>query len=428
VRRIIIWDAGEALDLVKRALRGGGPEAAASLEDRVDADVDKAKQTLDSDEPGREVLPPPAAKLPGRKLPQVLLVGPHPQMFHSLAEAVQVAIPGDIIEIRTDGPLLEEGAELRVKHKVKGAALVIRAGRGFQPVVRAGLTLGNADLKVVGIHFAPVAVSVEDGNVLLERCTMTKGSLNFQNAQPKGQPLEVVVDHCFLRNDFCIHCSGSGITLTIRDSGLCHSNSGGGHIIFDSAEDNALFVHQSTLVHVYFLSVQMGNELPRNGFRFRMARSVFGVIWAAPSFVIVRLPDAYIQRGQPACRETLQRVFGEFTAADNLCHYYFPGALQVWSTTSGGASYEMDWDVFPSWAPDDATLKYGKRIEEARFLVFDKGNLAEADRTLSSVLPEDLVVQTSGPLASQIGAGVRYGCDVTQLPVPPPLTLQAASR
>ena len=155
VRKIIIRKAGETVALVKRVLGTGGPEAATSLEDQV-GDKEQASEeqaSLEPDEPGLEVLPPAAAKLPGRKLPRLLFVGRHPQMFQSLAEAVKVVIPGDIIEIRTNGSA--GGARRRVAREGKGQGYA--AGDPRRSRVPARRAPGGVPLLTVNVDLKAAA-------------------------------------------------------------------------------------------------------------------------------------------------------------------------------------------------------------------------------------------------------------------------------
>src|SRR5207245_2802256 len=135
---------------------------------------------VDSSEPGDEVLPPHAVGALGRRLPKLLLVGNRREMFPTLAKAVAAALPGDIIEIRTKVPLVEAEAVARVKEKIRDAPLTIRAGKGYQPVLRTAsggplLTCVNVDLKIVGIHFACTqpcsCIYVENSDATVSQCS-----------------------------------------------------------------------------------------------------------------------------------------------------------------------------------------------------------------------------------------------------------------
>ena len=198
VRRVIILLRMDSND--GAAIAENGSERGAADEATMDSvDEDGRGLSLESSEPGYEVLPPLAAKKPGRTLPKMLLVGPHKQMFPSLSAAAKLAIPGDIIEIRTNGPLVEPGAELHAKQKPKGTPIIIRAGRGFQPVVRGAISIANVDVHLIRIHFATISLSSEDSSWLMEQCSITGGICSTVNAKGANDPLQVRMDRCFFR-------------------------------------------------------------------------------------------------------------------------------------------------------------------------------------------------------------------------------------
>jgi hypothetical protein len=167
-------------------------------------------------------------------------------MFHFLEDAVAVAIPGDTIEIRTNRPMLVGGAEVRVKEKVKDAPLTIRAGRRYEPVLRAGsdrpmVKVTNVDLKLVGLHFAVAThdvscLDIDNCGVTAERCTVTglldplgkSNSIWLGTPARGGAPRRVLLDHCLLRGRMAaLRCAGADCELTFRDSAVV-----GGQMIY----------------------------------------------------------------------------------------------------------------------------------------------------------------------------------------------------
>ncbi len=429
VRKIIIRKAGETVALVKRALGTGGPEAATSLEDQRghEEQVSEEQASLEPDQSGLEVLPPAAAKLAGRKLPRLLFVGRHPQMFQSLAEAVKVVIPGDIIEIRTNALLAEPGVELRWKEKPKDTPLVIRAGRGFQPVLRPRsevplLTLVNADLKASGLHFAAnCGLLAENSNVHLERCTLTKAGLQARNTRGSGKPLQITMDRCFVRSG-SLRCEGPSVAVKIRESGFVE---GHGTITVSLDEDQSIVIEQTSIVNCYFLQLRMPSKPPAEPLSFRMDRSVVGAVRCCPVLVHLLLPQSYAKSGTTGLHEALRQAFRECKAGDNFAHYWGRWAFLE---SAGATSCDAE-RIFPELPQDDQTLRFGKRVEQTRSLIWGEKQQLEAGMAVfATVLPEDLPVTSTGALGKRIREGVRYGCDPAQLPVPPPLTLQAVSQ
>jgi hypothetical protein len=402
--------------------------------------------------PGTEVPPPPAAKLPGRKLPRILLVGPDKEMLPSLAEALKVATPGDTIEIRTNGPLIESGAELRFKEKPKDTPLVIRAGRGFQPVLagrrggslmgltpysRGGphdLVLANVDVTLTGLHFAGASLDTYQSSVTLDRCTCSRARLDVSNSQGPDEPLKILVDRCFMR-DSTINSRGASIRVTVRESGFASENYVSAPVVFlfsfDSREDQALDIQQSTFVNVSMVHFDARDKWPRRPLSFRMDRSVFGVLWPIfqpPPFVELLVPPGSIsERGMPGANDAFRETFGEFRGRDNFANYRDPWALVADARAGRLFSIKRE-SVILDFPQNDQTLRFGKRLELARSLFLQKGQ-GQKEQLLAALslpgraLPEDLVVSSTGPMAERMKQGIRYGCDVTQLPVPPPATL-----
>src|SRR5262249_52050147 len=92
--------------------------------------------------------------------------------FGTLGAAVQAASDGDTIEIRGNGPFVTKPIEI-------GTSLTIRAGEGFQPVIKAdpeslpkagSLLKSNASLILEGLEFQWLDAHVSqpnDGNLLV---------------------------------------------------------------------------------------------------------------------------------------------------------------------------------------------------------------------------------------------------------------------
>jgi hypothetical protein len=397
--------------------------------------------------PGTEVPPAPAARLPGRKLPRILLVGPDKEMLPTLAEAFKVATAGDIIEIRTNGPLIESGVELRVKEKPKDAPLVIRAGRGFQPVLagRSGRSLqsvaipgfapydlrfANVDLQLTGLHFTGANLDTYQSSVTLDRCTCTRVRLNVSNSKGRDEPVQILVDRCLVR-DSTIRSSGASIGVTLRESGFANGFMFDrlAHLLsFDSREDQALDIQQSTFYNVLILRLDAHDKWPTPPFSFRMDRSVVGVCQqvlkpnSLPWLVDLTVPQGSIsERGMPGANDAFRQAFGQGRARDNFANYQV-GCVSVREFLTPGSMRFIIKGVTLDFPQDDQTLRFGKRLEMARLL--QKG-ITDALLSLpGTALPEDLVVSSTGPMAIRMNEGIRYGCDVTQLPVPPPATLE----
>ncbi len=193
-----------------------------------------------------EVLPPEAARQSGRKLAKLLLVGPGKSMFPTLAEALKVAIGGDRIEIRTNGPLLLEPGKT-VWQATQGT-LTISGGKRFQPILaRKGpaqgtlLSLNNpkeergvkVTLKRLAIiNVAPVtAVRSKPGNrfalstdcsVEIQRCLLIGNErLATASFNPKDPQFGFHVEKCYV---YGLSSAGRFLSLDRGGKLIFHNN------------------------------------------------------------------------------------------------------------------------------------------------------------------------------------------------------------
>lgn len=377
----------------------------------------------ESSEPGFDVLPPGAPPVPGRTLRKMLVVGEDQGMFASLEEAMQVAIPGDIIELRTNGPLLVAGAEMRLKQRVKDALLTIRAGKGYEPVLTGPpdhpwLTMVNTNVKIVGLHFTRAVLGADSGSVLFEHCTFTRGGLSAANSKGRGNPIEIVLKRCFARGAK-ISCYGPSISVLLSDSAFA----GAQHYLIDMPlrDDQVVRIDQSTLFQCSLLNLGTADTWPRVPLSFQMQRSVFGLIYCCPTLVDLQLPPTSPAHDFGQAHEALRRGFREFRAAENFANYW-EGWAWVGTVGSSNPFWVRD-AVFPDLPTNDGTIAFGRRIEEARFLVHGKGDVAAGQWLVHSAVPLDLAVRSTGPLGHRLREGAHYGADLARLPVPPPATL-----
>ena len=193
------------------------------------------------EEPKSDVVPPTvrpahADNRPGAKLAKMLLVGPGKDMLPTVSDAIRAAGPGDIIEVRTNGPLLELGAELKRDQRVEQAPVTIRNGNGFQPVVRLGkerelYDVKNVDLVVVGLHFVSNRIAhllkVERGHVTITGCTFNcprQGAnfraIEFQNPPASLESFRATFERCFLRDSLFGWMRGPHLTVAVTECGF----------------------------------------------------------------------------------------------------------------------------------------------------------------------------------------------------------------
>ncbi len=399
--------------------------------EETDLEVPEPPQpSLESSEPGLEVLPPLAAQTLGRRVPKQLLVGRRAGMFASVEDAVAVAIPGDVIEIRTNQPMLVGGAAVRVKERVENAPLTIRAGKGYQPILRVAadvsfLTVVNVDLKLVGIHLVTGVgptwsnpdIKAESSNVTLERCSltgrpMTGSGVVLSITNPKGidNKLRVSVNHCFVRgypSSPVVAMAGPSVSVTLDESVFLRELG----VFCSPAENQSIYVRQCTVLDNVFLAMHVGGKKLTSPLSFRMDRSIFtgDPGGGACLFEFHALPGVNLA----GINETIRRAFREFSARDNAAH--FRGS---WGCGPPGGISEALVGELPQ---DDQTIAFGSRVEairEAR----SKG-IANALDACYTLVPQDLTPSSTGFLGLRMSQGIRYGADLNQLPVPPLATL-----
>ena len=161
-------------------------------------------------------------------------------------------------------------------------------------------------------------------------------------------------------------------------------------------------------------------DWPTNLISFKMNRSIFGILACCPQIVNLIPPQSRFPKTPAESREMLRRSFREFHARDNVAQFW-----GTWATVSSGTkSHMLNGMIFPEFPERDNTLRFGKRIEQMRILIHQKRDTPVASRLAATVLPTDFIPTSTGALAQRMKAGVRYGCDVTKLPIPPPSTLQ----
>lgn len=381
------------------------------------------------EDPDLEVLPPPSAKQPGRTLPKMLVVGPGPEMFHSVEDAVSVAIPGDIVEICTNQPMYVGGAELRAKKKGKNGRLTIRGGKGFQPVLRGPvggpmLTLVNVDLKLSDLHFASgEGFRVRDGSVLVQRCTFTwlkRGGgfgVRIVNLRGEDNPLSVIINQCLLRGEESEGCGlearGASISISLNESACVRIWFG---MVVYLDEKQSLAIRQATLI-TRFLSLRARNpsSWPENAFSFRMEHTLFDAFAGGGYLAHLELPNDYRPSTLSECQQIFGHAIREVGGQHNIGSFW-NSAWRVGGNESFG--------VLPDGFCDQHEIVYGKRIEEARELTHKKSDFDGAGRVLAAVEPVDLLATPAASLPTNGVERIRYGVDTTKLPIPPVLTLK----
>jgi hypothetical protein len=167
------------------------------------------------------------------------------------------------------------------------------------------------------------------------------------------------------------------------------------------------------------LQAQFG-EWPTNRLRFVMEGSFVDALAGGPQLVLLlNVPESYIRQRGPAGREeVLRELFREFAGRDSVT--WFSGGQ--WAN----AGAEIQSRVFPDLPENDPTIQLGDRIEKAKARNqkgdFDFEPLRVVSRT---VVPQDLVIRSTGLRSQGAASRVRCGADVSQLPVPPPVTLES---
>ena len=209
------------------------------------------------------------------------------------------------------------------------------------------------------------------------------------------------------------------ISVLINESAFLNSHY---TLDFELNENHSVQIQQSTFVTAYLLhlSSMSKKDWPTNPISFKMDRSIFGILACCPQIVSLTLPQSQFPKTPTESKEMLRRSFREFDARDNIAQFW-----GSWATVGTGKKRHMlNGMIFPEFPTRDQTVRFGKRIEQMRNLIHKKRDQPAASRLAATVLPKDFIPTSTGPLAERMKAGIRYGCDVTKLPVPPPSTLQ----
>ncbi len=433
-------DVGEGVT----ARNGSSPPSGAGVA------TDEPTASLESSDPGYLVLLAAAAKEPGRKLPKVLLVGRHREMFPTLESAVEVAIPGDFIEIRTNGPLQVRRVTREFDSK-STRPLTIRAGRGFQPVLKSAdanqvnvkdadrnrVNVRNLSLIVRGLHFAGSAtktsslLSSQSGDVTCEDCSFTSVSaLTLNNETSEHHPARTSFRRCLFRASNTIAVSGPNVIVELVDSAFVHSVAGNHSIVVPKLADNlTLEMHNCTFASSYLLRVMIESDWPTTPINFKMHRCIFSVTACCPGFVDLNIPGGPLSQNTPADRDAFLKTFRQFDISDNLVGLY---GENTFASGNGGYLTFTSLRADPTHRvgvlgfPLEQNVDFSPRYQQANVFLHsgDKEKIALGNEILRSFLPEDLVPKPEGLWAEQMAVGIRYGCDPAKLPVPPPATLQ----
>ncbi len=412
--------------------------------EQTDLEVPEPPQpSLESSEPGLEVLPPLATQTAGRRVPKQLLVGRRAGMFASVEDAVAVAIPGDVIEIRTNQPMLVGGAVLRVKDKLENAPLTIRAGKGYQPILRVAaetsfLRLFNVDLVLMGIHFVTSvkhtylhpAIGAENSHVTLSRCTLTAipgTATRFQvfvwNSRGTDKTFRISLSHCFVRGYRAgpvVWVRNPAIAVSFDESAII-----GGKIIWCQpvADKQSISFRHCTLLGSH-LHVNLVDKELTNPASFQMERSI--------STTIGHYDDLFLFGYEPrAAFDTFEKRdkglrarFREFKAGDSAACFHRGWAHEYPAVIEGGqpVNRHLKEAVVGDLPQQDQTIQLGQRVEAIRAVLQQK-DLPNAADLLDTLLPQDLTPSSTGFLGLRLSQGIRYGADLNKLPAPPAATL-----
>jgi hypothetical protein len=384
----------------------------------------------------------------GMKLGKMLLVGPGKDMLPTITDALKLANPGDVIEVRTNGPLLELGTELKRETRVENAPITIRNGDGFQPVVRVnwsalqGLVIAkNVDVIVSGLHCVTnrpaTFLRAEQGNVVIRDCSFTcpypKTSfravyLNNFLSRFNGDTnsFHATIEHCFFRDSqFCV-MGGPRLSVEVTDCGYIGLRAPS---LFSCSvnEQNRITINRCTMINSNVLTIDNPEVSQRQmpPLAYHIDQSVLGSIVNSTMLITITNTQTF-------------RAFNEQDAIDkfsNMVHFEgrssvrqlasFPEDTRfmgVWGFISD--SYLTDITRIPTLPTIDQSLKFGPGIEEMRRLWTIARNVDAAMALGWTLLPDQLETTSTGPLAELRNAGLQVGCNVALLPVPPPATLE----
>jgi hypothetical protein len=382
-----------------------------------------------------EVGAPLADQKPGMKLSKTLLVGPGQGMLPTICDALNVAEPGDVIEVRTNGPLLEVGTQLLRKTRVADAPIIVRNGDGFQPVVRMGKVAllaktKNVDLAFSGLHFvmnhSPTLLWIEQGNVSLSDCSITRAVRTSEAViliNPNGADFfQATFDRCFLRNVTFGMQAGARLSFIANECG-CITLGGRSHFVYRGEAENLVEANRCTFLDGNIVSGSMtAAQWPAPPLKYRLNQSICGVSMISPILITISRENRATNEAQAlALFESWVAFEGEGSVRQLYTDARSPTLIGRWASIDG--FNVQDASRYPQLPKNDATLKFGSMVEEMRqFRSLGKHSLA-ADLGWQ-LLPDQLAVSSTGALAELRAAGVQVGCEVTRLPVPPPATLE----
>ncbi len=128
----------------------------------------------------------------------------------------------------------------------------------------------------------------------------------------------------------------------------------------------------------------------------------------------------------------IRSFFREFKASDNVVRHgdrysEFNGvSARVCPPGTTAKPRKMKEAIVGGLPQQDNTIQLSKRAEEIREWEKIRG-WQNTKEVLNTLLPQDLMVTSTGFLGQRQRLGIRYGADLSQLPVPPLVTLQPYS-
>lgn len=405
------------------------PPVASNQASKQSGVVPAATGSSDGTEPAvLEVLPPLAAKQPGRKLPKMLLVGEQPNMFPDLNTALEAAIAGDVIEIRTNRPILLRSTLLQQTDRAGRDSLTIRAAAGFEPVIRttldAMITSVGVNLRIDRLHFVTPSASgrtggifCTDSSIAVTNCSLTdlpgphpegRSLVEFQQPNPirPDQVAKIAISNCFFRGThaFPCHCGAGRVQIQISNClclGLYPVLTAPGNL----PQNILITLSRNTLTGGAGLPLTLADESPviaQSSLRIEADSNII----ATPHFAL-----GLISRSA-ALADWESRGNLSWTGDRNL---FSPGTLLV----------------FNHWREDQRTL--ATNLEEWRRFWHAKADLTSRQTAFEFIQPsrwEEGATSSPAHYAIKSVEGLRpdqwqdIGCDVTKLPMPPPATLE----
>ena len=365
----------------------------------------------------------------------MLLVGEGRDMFKTLESAIQRAIPGDVIEIRTNRPLGVKNASLMRDQHASQVKLKIRAGKGFEPVLRAVainqpvITCSNADLDIEGIHFtsafSTMFLVANDGNLTVRRCSFT--SLPHQGTgcmciavfcanSTTDNTAEILFDRCVLRRCKAVGLKGKKIEVTIRGSGCAYP----GMFTLEGAgqeNDHVVRLQQSTFLQARLLQASITDSWPESPLVFEMHQCILAHVGSCcPTIINLHLTAAYEPKSLEGRIAAMRRYVSVFDVADSIGEFW---GWWAHVEIDGDPADMISSEVFPKFLTGD-TIRFGDRIRR----IAEIPNTLESQILIASLVPQDFAADSDGPLGASLRRGVRIGCDPSQLPIPPDTSVQ----